>query len=69
MTLRNPTREKPKAHLVGGWWMRVCGLVNKGGTAFRCKSQITKTPELRFRVVLGNGRREVRFERVVPSTH
>ena len=34
--------------------MRACGLVNKGGIASRCKSQITKTPELRFRAVLGN---------------
>jgi hypothetical protein len=32
--------------------MRVCGLVNKGGIAFRCKSEIRKTPKLRFHVLL-----------------
>ena len=42
--------------------MRVCGLVNKGGIAFRCNIQITKTPELRFHAVLGDGDREVRLE-------
>ena len=29
-----------------------------------CNIQITKTPELRFHAVLGDGGREVRFERV-----
>jgi hypothetical protein len=31
----------------------------------RCNIQITKTPELRFRAVLGDGIREVHFERVI----
>ena len=43
--------------------MRVCGLVNKGGIGFRSNIQMTKTPELRFRAVLGNnGDRGVRLE-------
>ena len=36
--------------------------MNKGGIAFRCNIQITKRPELRFRGVVGDGTREVRFE-------
>jgi hypothetical protein len=39
-----------------------------GSYASRCNTQITKTPELRFRAVLGGGR-EVHFERVVLSIH
>ncbi len=34
-----------------------------GSAVPRCKSQNTKTPELRFRVMLGQGNPEVRFER------
>jgi hypothetical protein len=34
-------------------------------TAFRCNTEITKHPELRFHAVLGDGAREVRFERVL----
>jgi hypothetical protein len=49
--------------------MRVCGLVNKGGIAFRCNIQITKTFELRFHAVLGDGVREVSFEWLAPSVH
>jgi hypothetical protein len=33
------------------------------GRVPRCKSQITKRPELRFRAVVGYGTSEVRFER------
>jgi hypothetical protein len=42
--------------------MRVCGLVNKGSIAFRCNTQFTKIPELRFHAVLGGDATEVRFE-------
>jgi hypothetical protein len=37
--------------------------VNKGGIASRCNTQFTKTPELRFHAVLGNGAQKVHFER------
>jgi hypothetical protein len=33
--------------------------------ASRCNTENTKRPELRFRAVLGDGTREVRFERVI----
>ena len=65
MTLRDLMRSKPRAHLVGGWWMKVCGLVNKGGIASRCNTKIRKTPGLRFHtLLLHDGTREVHFERV-----
>jgi hypothetical protein len=35
------------------------------GRVPRCNIQITKTPELRFHVVLGDGTGEVRFERLI----
>jgi hypothetical protein len=34
---------------------------------FRCTSQSTKSPELKFRALLADGTREVRFERVVAN--
>ena len=34
-----------------------------GGRLGRCNIQSTKTPELAFRAILGDGIREVRFER------
>jgi hypothetical protein len=39
--------------------------MGRGGTAIACRSQNTKLPELRFRAVLGDGDRELRFERLL----
>ena len=61
MTVRGLMRLKTRVRLVGVV-DELCSLTNKVGIAFRCKSQITKTPELRFHAVLGEGDREVRLE-------
>ena len=36
-----------------------------GGTAMGCWSRNTKLPELAFHAVVGDGTREVRFERLI----
>jgi hypothetical protein len=42
-----------------------CGVVDRGGTAAARNSQNAKLPELTFHAVLGDGAREVRFERLL----
>jgi hypothetical protein len=54
ITLRDLRRLKSRAQLLGVV-DEYSALVNKGGMALRCKSQITKQCELRFRVVLTEG--------------
>jgi hypothetical protein len=54
MTLRDPTRSRLRAHLVGVV-AEYGALVNEGGIAFRCNIQITKQVELRFHAVQVQG--------------
>jgi hypothetical protein len=64
MTLRDLMRSKPKAQLVEVVDESMRPSVNKGGIAFRCNTQITKTA-LRFHtLLLHDGDRGVHFERV-----
>ena len=55
------------------WATSTAFLVDRGvghwdGTAVGCNSQNTKLPELRFRAILDDGVRDIRFERATSKT-
>ena len=61
MTVRSLMRLKARARLVGVV-DELCSLTNTGGIALRCTFQNTKSSELRFHTVLGDGARKVHLE-------